>query len=174
MIKQTNKSKILVLAIVVLGVAVSLLVNNYLVGGVGTQADLKQIDCYAMFPTIADIQSQKFEISQEQTCKIINMIANMKPVDMPYKADETDPWHYFGRIRISPQKSVWFIIFMAKKSNGYKPVFSLQRRRGSGWGVVGQFDARNVLTTLGWNNKIDLKKLEDKASLVPTDYNTPF
>lgn len=118
-----NISKILVIGIIGLGVIVSLLVNNFLVGAKGTQSEMNEIDCYSLAETSFEFQGNVIKVSEEQTCKLIKMITEMKPVNENYSSEKDDPWHYYGRLRIRPKNSVWFLIFIAKKSKNYKPIF---------------------------------------------------
>lgn len=120
---KKNISKILVIGIIGLGVIVSLLVNNFLVGAKGTQSEMNEIDCYSLAETSFEFQGNVIKVSEEQTCKLIKMITEMKPVNENYSSEKDDPWHYYGRLRIRPKNSVWFLIFIAKKSKNYKPIF---------------------------------------------------
>ena len=140
----------------------------------GTQENLAKVDCSDLLSTNFELQGRKVEVSREQTCELMKMVAAMTPNSEHNGSDDDDPWHYFGRLRIRPINDAWFLVFMARRSENFKPVVSLRHRRGGGWSVVGMFDAEPVLRRLGVADAIDMAKLQSDSSLTPTDQSTPM
>jgi hypothetical protein len=140
----------------------------------GTQNQLAAIDCARMLPTGFELQGKMIPVSREQTCDLLQMVATMQPDSNHNHSDDDDPWHYFGRIRIRPKDDAWFLVFMARRGENYKPVFSLRHRRGDGWSVIGIFDAEPVLAKLGVAGAIDRAKLASDFALAPTDQTLPM
>jgi hypothetical protein len=140
----------------------------------GTQEQIAAVDCAALLPTNFEMQGRPVDVTGAQTCEVIRMIAAMTPNGDVNHSDDEDPWHYFGRMRIRPKDDVWFLVFMARRAENYKPVFSLRHRRGGGWSVVGVFDAEPVLRALGVAGTIDMARLKSDSALVPTDQSTPM
>jgi hypothetical protein len=127
------------------------------------------VDCAGLWPTAFEMQGQRDSVSRAQTCELVKMIAAMKPTSEHWSSDTSDPWHYFGRMRILPKNDAWFLVFVARRSSGFHPLFSLRHRRGNGWAIVGQFDAEPLLRRLGVLDQLDRAKLMSNESLVPTD-----
>jgi len=168
-----NSSRLTVLAIV----AVSLLVVAGLwlyLNERGGQAKLAAIDCAAMLPTTFELQGEPVAVNRDETCELLRMVAAMQPVGGESGDSETDPPHYFGRLRIRPRNDVWFLIFQAYPSEGFRPTFSLRHRRGNGWAIVGRFDAAPVLRLLDAEGGIDMQKLKSPAARTPVDQMTPM
>lgn len=161
-------SKITVIVILLLAVAVLLLQRAYL-SDEGAEKSLSAVDCAALLPTRMELQGKPIPVSQEQTCEIIRMISTMKPTGEQFGDTAGNPWHYFGRMRILPPSDAWFLVFVARRSEGFAPRFSLRHRRSRGWYIVGQFDAAPVLAKLGVS--IDRALLESEGALTPTDQN---
>ncbi len=137
----------------------------------GDQKLLAEIRCDSLLPTMVELQGRKYPISRDTICALLRDMAVMTPTGDSYDNREEDPWHYYGRMPIFPENDVWFLVFIARKSSGFKPLFSLHHRRGGGWSVVGQFEAEPVLKKLGMWEKIDRDLLRSPESLTPTDEN---
>lgn len=168
-----SSSKLTVLIIVVLSVAVLVALWFY-IDERGTQRQLADVDCAALLPTTFELQGKIEGVARDETCELLRVIAAMEPNGDDNANDAADPWHYFGRLRIRPANDAWFLVFMARRSDNFKPVFSLRHRRGSGWSVVGLFDAKPVLERLGALGRIDMAKLQSDSSLTPVDQMVPM
>lgn len=135
----------------------------------GRQASLTEsIDCADVLPSDLEIQGARSIVPATQACSLIKSVGKM-PTIVVAPEDSTDPWHYFGRLRIKLNRDVWFLVFRARKSEQYRPRFALRHWKGSGWTIIGDFDAEPVLRMLQLSDKIDPKKLESPESLTPTD-----
>jgi hypothetical protein len=140
----------------------------------GTQSQLAAVDCGGLLPTNFEVQGKAVPVSAQQTCDLMRTVAAMQPNTDRNHNDDDDPWHYLGRMRIRPKDDAWFLVFMARRSENYRPVFSLRHRRGGGWSVIGMFDAAQVLEKLGIAGTIDMAKLKSDSALTPTDQSTPM
>ncbi len=130
--------------------------------------DLSLLD-FDAYP-IASIGYDKSAFVQE----MVRMIAGLTPLEGESANDPANPWHYIGRLRISPENDVWFLIFIARRSEEYRPLLSLLHRNGNGWSVVGMFDAAPVLQKLGVDRRIDWEQVKSPAALTPVDQTTPM
>lgn len=166
-----NKSRLAVLIIVGLSIAMAVAARVYY-NQSGTQRDLASLDCRVLLPTAFEFQKNRVMMGNEQTCELARTLATLEPNGVSLVEEEGDPWHYFGRLRLRTNDDVWFLVFIARRSNDYRPIFSLRRQRGTGWAVVGQFDAEPVLRHLGLYDRIDHAWLRSDSSLVPTDQRT--
>jgi hypothetical protein len=163
-----NASRITVIVIILLAVAVLILQRSYLTEE-GAERKLATVDCAGLLPTVFELQGRTIPVTREQTCEIARMISTMKPTGEEFGDTIGDPWHYFGRMRILPRDDAWFIVFLARRSNGFTPRFSLRHRRSRGWFIAGQFDAAPLLAKLGVT--YDRALLESDSALEPTDQN---
>lgn len=166
-----NSSRLTVLAIVATALLVVAGLWLYL-DEQGAQSKLAAIDCATMLPTTFELQGKRVTITPEQTCTLLHTVAAMQP--LATQSSDDDPPHYFGRMRIRPRNDVWFLIFQAYPSEGFRPTFSLRHRRGNGWAVVGRFDAAPVLRQLGVEGSIDIAKLKSPAARTPVDQMSPM
>ena len=168
-----TRSRLVVLTIIALaGLAIG--ATWLFIDEKGDQGKLAKVDCASMLETDLELQGARVPVSREETCDIIRTIAAMQPNGESNRNDESDPWHYFGRMRVRPADDVWFLVFMAHPSDNFKPIISLRHRRGLGWAIVGQFDAEPVLRKLNLLDRIDMAKLKSEAALTPTDQSTPM
>lgn len=170
-----SSSKITVIVLVGLAVLVVAVLALYL-NERGSQQKLAGIDCGKMLPTTMELQGTRLPVSREQTCDVIEMVADMQPVDMAGEEEKLDPgqWHYFGRMRVRPEDDVWFLVFIAHPAENFRPTFSLRHRKGNGWAIVGRFDAAPILKRLELEGRIDMEKLKSPAALTPVDQMKPM
>ena len=166
-----NASRITVIVIVLAAVAVLFLQRSYLTEE-GAERKLAAVDCSTLLPTEFELQGRRIPVTREQTCEITRMISTMKPTGEQFGDTAGDSWHYFGRMRILPKNDAWFIVLLARRSNGFAPRFSLRHRRSRGWYIAGQFDASPLLEKLGVT--VDRALLDSDSALVPTDQNQTF
>jgi hypothetical protein len=159
------------MAIVVVAVAV-LVGLHYFTHQAGTQRRLAEISCRKLRATSFELQGHPILTNTDETCELTRMIAGMTPLADEYHSDPRDPWHYFGRLRILPEDDAWFLIFMAKSSENYRPVFALLHRNGPGWSVIGLFDAAPLLSRLGVTDRIDWDRVRSSESLAPGGEST--
>jgi len=158
---------------VIVGLAVVVVAGLWLyVDERGAQAKLAAVDCVTMLPTTFELQGRNVDVSREKTCEVVRLLAEMPPVGDA--GDAADPWHYFGRMRIRPKDDVWFLIFVARRSDAFHPMLSLRHRRANGWAVIGVFDAVPVLRMLGLEDRIDMEKLAAPAARIPVDQMSPM
>ncbi|MEO5931023.1 MAG: hypothetical protein ABIR47_13895 [Candidatus Kapaibacterium sp.] len=168
-----NKGTLTVFVIVGSALAVLIYLHFY-VNEQGTQADLAGVECKSLLATSFELQGMPVLMDRDGTCALMRSMAMMQPTTDEFTDDPKDPWHYFGRLRIRPKNDVWFLVFVARRSENFKPLISLRRRNGPGWSVVGQFDAEPVLRQLGVYDRIDWARVKSDSSLVPTDQTTPM
>jgi hypothetical protein len=161
-------SKITVLVIVIGATAIALAGRWYVTSGAGREA-LATIDCARMRPTIAELQGARLELDQARVCAAMRELASATPIADGFEIDERDPWHYIARVRLQPVEDAWFLVFVARRSTGFRPEISLRHRRGAGWAIVGQFDGAPTLRRLGLLDRIDRAKLMSPASLEVRD-----
>jgi len=168
-----NRSKLTVMVIVALAAAA--LVGLYFhIDQRGDQRRLADIPCRTLLATAFQLQGKPVLVSSSETCELMRTVAGMTPLDGEHGNEPGDPWHYFGRLRISPEDDVWFLVFIARRSENYRPLFSLLHRNGNGWSVVGMFDAAPVLRQLGVDKRIDWEQVKSPAALAPVDQTTPM
>ncbi len=168
-----NRSKLTVMAIVALAAAA--LVGLYFhIDQRGDQRRLADIPCRTLLATAFQLQGKPVLVSSSETCELMRMIAGLTPLEGESANDPANPWHYIGRLRISPENDVWFLIFIARRSEEYRPLLSLLHRNGNGWSVVGMFDAAPVLQKLGVDRRIDWEQVKSPAALTPVDQTTPM
>lgn len=158
-----TRSKWLVLGIIALGIVVSIIARIYVASGDGREA-LAHIDCSRLQKTIGELQGMPIEIEEDRVCAALHTLAVAEPIADGFEIDESDPFHYIGRVRVQPERAAWFLVFVARRSTGFRPEVSLRNRRGAGWAIVGHFDATRVLEELGLLERIDRAKLESPAS----------
>lgn len=156
-------SRLTVLAIIGLAVAISLVARWYVMSGSGVEG-LATIDCARLQPTIGELQGTRVEIARDTICAVLRELAAATPTDDGFVEHPGDPWHYIGRIRLQPERDAWFLVFVARRSTGFRPELSLRQRRGAGWAIVGQYDAARVLERAGWLERIDSAVLAAPAA----------
>jgi len=169
---KLDTSKLLVISMVgaVLVVMVTLRLTYF--AEEGDQKKLASVSCDSLLPTYLELQGVRIPIGADTICSLMREIATMTPTSDEYRNLDDDPWHYYGRLPIFPRNDVWFLVFIARRSSDFKPLFSLHHRKGGGWTVIGQFEAEPVLRRLGVWDRIDWEKLRSAASLKPTDENS--
>ncbi len=139
----------------------------------GNQAVLMEVPCEGMQETYFELQGELVPVSDNLTCDIMRTIGTMETLDVSYENNEQDPWHYYGRMRIRPVDDLWFLVFIARESDDYKPMFSLHHRRGNGWSIIGQFDAVPILEKLGVADSLDMQKLKAIEAQSPVNQYQP-
>jgi hypothetical protein len=168
-----NRSKWVVVAIIAVGLFTSILARWYVTSGSGPDA-LASIECATMQPTIAELQGARMTIDNDTICAVLRELAVATPVADGFEEHASDPWHYIGRMRVQPERDAWFLVFVARRSTGFRPELSLRHRRGAGWAIVGHYDATAALAHLGLLDRIDRAKLESPGSLAPRDQGQPL
>jgi len=168
-----SPSKLTVIAIILLGLALAVTARVFFAGG-RDHTELARVDCEKIESTAFELQGRRIEVSRGKTCELLRSLAAMTPTADGFETDPADPWHYYGRMRVRPENDAWFLIFVARRSTGFRPELSLQHWRGSGWAVAGQFDAEPVLKLLGVEDSLDRSLLASPASLAPTDQRQPM
>lgn len=166
-------SKLVVAAIVLLGLAISIFARWYVASGSGPDA-LARVECDSLRPTIGELQGTRIELERDDVCAAIRELGAATPVSGSFESAASDPWHYIGRIRVQPPNQAWFLVFVARRSHGFRPELSLRHRRGAGWAVVGHYDGEPVLRRLGLLGRIDRTRLEDTASRTTRDQRDPL
>jgi hypothetical protein len=161
-------SKLVVLAIVVIGLATSILARWYVTSGAGSEA-LAALDCATLQPTIGELQGARLTIDNDTVCAALRELAREEPIAEGFDVSARDPWHYIGRVRVQPERDAWFLVFVARASTGFRPELSLRHRRGAGWAVVGHYDGAPTLARLGLLDRIDRARLAAPASRVVRD-----
>jgi hypothetical protein len=164
----SRASRLTVLGILALAIAISLFARWYITSGSGVDA-LATLDCARLQPTIGELQGARVEIGRDTICTALRELAHAKPIASGFEEHPGDPWHYIGRVRVQPERDAWFLVFVARASTGYRPEVSLRQRRGAGWAVVGQYDATATLERLGLLAKIDRARLASPEALEVRD-----
>lgn len=154
----SRASRLTVLVIVALGIAISLFARWYVSSGSGPES-LASLDCATLQPTLGELQGVRVEIDRDDVCIALRELATAIPIADGFDERVDDPWHYIGRARVQPEQEAWFLVFVARRSTGFRPELSLRHRRGAGWAIVGQYDGVAVLERLGWLERIDSAKL---------------
>lgn len=168
---KIDTSKLLVISMVAAVLVVMVTLRLTYFAEEGEQKKLASVPCDSLLPTYLELQGARIPITADSICPLMREIATMTPTSDEYRNVADDPWHYFGRLPIFPYDDVWFLVFMARRSSDFKPLFSLHHRKGGGWTVIGQFEAEPLLRRLGVWERIDWEKLKSDASLTPTDEN---
>ncbi|MBC8143989.1 MAG: hypothetical protein H7X80_00305 [bacterium] len=168
-----HRSRIVVASIIVFAVTVAIAGRWYLVSGSG-QSELSELDCESLRATIAEVQGARFELSRDSVCAALRVLASAEPIGDGFEEDSDDPWHYIARVRIQPEHSAWFLVFVARRSTGFKTELSLRHRRKGGWAVIGEFDGDPILALLGLQERIDRSKILAPESREVRDQRQPM
>ncbi len=163
---NTSKLAVFIIVGVILG---SLIIMRFYFFESGTQGELAEIPCAEMLSSTLEILGTSTKVVPEQSCELARSIATMTPTNDRYSNIESDPWHYFGRMSILARDDGWMLIFIARSSSNFIPLFSLQHRRGAGWAIIGQFPAEPVLKRLGVWEKIDWNRVKGDETLKVID-----
>ena len=134
---------------------------------------IADVNCADVLPSDLELQGKHETLSAAKACSILKSIGKMSTLQTQVE-DTANPWRYFGRARIKLNRDVWFIVFRARKMDGYKPQFALRHWKGSGWTIIGDFDAMPLLIQLTTSYEPDIKFLESPESLIPTDQSEPM
>lgn len=169
----TSRSKLLVISIMLIAIALTVASRWYLVEG-DDQGALKNIDCAQLHPTIAEVQGKRIELDRDSVCAVLRDLASAKPVSRVFVDDADDPWHYIARVRIQTEGSPWFLVFAARRSTGFRPELSLRQRREGGWAIVAEFEGEQYLRNLGLEPRIDRAKIGAPESREVRDQRQPL